>query len=655
MKKNYLTLLLIALAMLQNINLPAQDSSANPFLKIKPLAFRFQALPLSAITPGGWLKTELKRNLDGFTGRLDTLAPDLIQQDDIYGKDRLSKKVKNKNLGAVSDAGEWQAQFLWWNSETQSNWLDGFIRTAILLKDKTQLEKAERLINRLLQTQDKDGYIGIYDPELRYRFDNENGELWSKATLYRALLGWYDYKKDPALLTAIEKAVKNVMDNYPVNQSHPFYSVNPDAGGLTHGLAFTDVLEQLYVLTKKQAYLDYCLFLYKDFSTQTLNEDAQFKKLQQADLPLKGHGVHTYEHLRSVIAAWYASGNPALKPAIDQFIRKINRATTPSGAPVGDEFAGGRAGDATSTGYEFCSLHELMAGWISLLEKTGDPDYSDRAEKILFNAAAGATHPDQSAICYLKTDNTYILNGGKHGDTTDKHQTRYRYSPVHREAAVCCVPNAGRIGPWYIQHMWMKDQDGLVATLLGPSELNTTLNGKKVQITTVTGYPFDMDFRFRIYTTEGNRFSIKIRKPGWAIAVYTSTPFKEENGFLVFKKRWKQQDELIIRFEAAIQKNQTNGDEYYFQYGPLVLCHPLNSTEVITKTYTIAGLTDFNCLPLKETVVELNGALPVQDATVKNHFHAEIKPAGTDQPEVILLVPMAGTTLRQVTFKMKGQ
>lgn len=130
------------------------------------------------------------------------------------------------------------------------------------------------------------------------RFDNENGELWSKATLYRALLGWDDYKKDPALLTAIEKAVKNVMEQLSKNQSHPFYSVNPDAGGLTHGLAFTDVLEQLYVLTKKQAYLDYCLFLYKDFSTQTLNEDAQFKKLQQADLPLKGHGVHTYEHLR---------------------------------------------------------------------------------------------------------------------------------------------------------------------------------------------------------------------------------------------------------------------------------------------------------------------------------------------------------------------
>jgi len=33
------------------------------------------------------------------------------------------------------------------------------------------------------------------------------------------------------------------MVNYPENASHPFYSVKPDAGGLTHGLVFTDVLE----------------------------------------------------------------------------------------------------------------------------------------------------------------------------------------------------------------------------------------------------------------------------------------------------------------------------------------------------------------------------------------------------------------------------
>jgi hypothetical protein len=57
-------------------------------------------------------------------GHLDQLEPSLFQEDDIYGKDRLSKRIQHKNLGAISDAGEFQSQFLWWNSETQSNWLD---------------------------------------------------------------------------------------------------------------------------------------------------------------------------------------------------------------------------------------------------------------------------------------------------------------------------------------------------------------------------------------------------------------------------------------------------------------------------------------------------------------------------------------------------
>jgi uncharacterized protein len=209
----------------------------------------FQTLPFASVKPKGWLLQEIRRNLAGFTGHLDSLAPDLILKDDIYGKDRLSKQVKNKNVGAISDAGEWQAQFLWWNSETQSNWLDGLVRSAILANDTRMMAKAEAIIRRLLATQDADGYIGIYDKDLRYHFEDENGELWSKATLYRALLAWYEYSKDKTVLDAIVKATDNVMTNYPVNASHPFYSKNPNAGGLTHGLVFTDVLERLYFLT----------------------------------------------------------------------------------------------------------------------------------------------------------------------------------------------------------------------------------------------------------------------------------------------------------------------------------------------------------------------------------------------------------------------
>src|SRR5690606_24075586 len=100
---------------------------------------------------------------------------------------RLSKNIRSKDVGALGDEGEWQVQFLWWNSETQSNWRDGYIRSAILAENKTHLKKAAEYVEYILSTQDEDGYLGIYDQELRYNFDNENGELWAKATLLRGL------------------------------------------------------------------------------------------------------------------------------------------------------------------------------------------------------------------------------------------------------------------------------------------------------------------------------------------------------------------------------------------------------------------------------------------------------------------------------------
>jgi hypothetical protein len=40
--------------------------------------------------------------MNGFTGHLDSLVPDLILNDNIYGSNRLTKKVKCKNLGVFS-------------------------------------------------------------------------------------------------------------------------------------------------------------------------------------------------------------------------------------------------------------------------------------------------------------------------------------------------------------------------------------------------------------------------------------------------------------------------------------------------------------------------------------------------------------------------
>ena len=56
-------------------------------------------------------------------------------------------------------------------------------------------------------------------------------------------------------------------------------------------------------------------------------------------------------------------------------------------------------------------------------------------------------------------------------DDLKNPQTRYKYSPTHQDVAVCCVPNAGRIYPYYVKSMWLRTTKGLQAALFAlPSE-----------------------------------------------------------------------------------------------------------------------------------------------------------------------------------------
>src|SRR5687768_8647512 len=178
-----LTLLFFLVSLSPSLQAQVTKTSNPSTPKPKPEAF--QSLPIGDINPEGWLQMQLRQNLEGFTGHLDSLVPDLILKDDIYGKNRITRKLKAKDVGAIGEEGAWQAQFLWWNSETQSNWRDGYLRTAILLKDKKHLQLSKAYVERILATQDPDGYLGIYDKDLRYSFKDENGELWSKTTLLR--------------------------------------------------------------------------------------------------------------------------------------------------------------------------------------------------------------------------------------------------------------------------------------------------------------------------------------------------------------------------------------------------------------------------------------------------------------------------------------
>jgi len=607
----------------------------------------------------------MTRDLEhGFVGHLDKLVPDLIQRDDIYGANRLTKTAKTKELGVVAKESQWEVQFLWWNSETQSNWLDGMTRSALLLNQPDFIEKARVHIEHLLATQDSDGYLGIYAPDLRFNFTGENGELWAQASLFRVLLGWYEATKDERAFASVCRAVDVTMRAYPIGQSHPF-DVKDDFAGVGHGLVFTDILDNLYELTGDAQYLAYALWLYDEYSRQPLSQaDIQLSHLLDPENRFKAHGVHTYEHLRSLLTAAFATDDLLMDSALDAALAKLEYCLTPSGGPIGDEFIAGREADASETGYEYCSLHELLDTYTHLLQKTGDLHWADRAEWLFFNAAQGARHSSENSIAYLKTDNSFSMTGPLHPDDpqdAQNPQIRYKYSPVHQDVAVCCVPNAGRIAPYYVKAMWLRSGDGLVKALYGNSELQTEISGAMIKITETTNYPFDSDITFHVEVSQPIEFTLGFRKPEWCSGFSLSgvDDFKVEGNLIQTRKNWQTGDQITLRFEADVKIQQWR-DETIIRYGALLFCLPLDGDFSHGREYA-PGFRDSYYTQTDQAA--LNFHLASQpDFTLQHHPFDPSKPFDSlslqgslfdinGNPRSVQLLPLGRSILRRVTFQ----
>ncbi len=650
MKRRYIEIAaILAFLFLIDCNKNSVSEVDDPCTIIEPMQEYYEPLSLGEIRPEGWIRYMMVQDMNGFVGNLDRLVPEIILEDDIYGKDRRSGGYPG-GVDPQELSPDEKSVYMWWNSESQSNWRDGFIAHAILLGDSSRIDRTRAYVRRILDTQDPDGYLGIYTPDFRYDFDSDNGELWAKATLLRGLLKYYEAFGEEEVLDAIIRAVENVMDHYPPGASEPFNIGSRHSGGLTHGLTITDVLDRLSQLTGDPKYREYTVFLYEDYCKHELGEaDIQYQNIMDTGYRIWGHGVHVYESLRPLVIAWYASGNPKLGEAVEIYKGRIGKMLTPAGGPIGDEWIVGRTADATHTGYEYCSSHELLHSYAFLMQKTGDLLSAENIERILFNAALGAKNGTEQCIAYLKTDNSYAMTGTLNGAPQGKEkQTRYKYSPAHEDVAVCCVPNAGRILPYYLQHMWMKDADGFVNLLHGPSVVRSEWKGTPLRIETDTDYPYKNHFRIIARSDERIDLQLKIRIPEWVDQVRSNDPYEKKDGFLVFDVTGNEAG-FSFYFDTGIKVRSFGKKEHYFTRGALVYALPIQDISKKVRSYPLGGFHDYHYLPAgtprygftRDHNVSMTGKLEMS----LNLFNTQ-----TGNKERVKLVPVGKTLLRQVTF-----
>jgi len=101
------------------------------------------------------------------------------------------------------------------------------------------------------------------------------------------------------------------------------------------------------------------------------------------------------------------------------------------------------------------------------------------------------------------------------------------------------------------------------------------------------------------------------------------------------------------------RKKETENKEVYFQNGPLVLCHEIKADQEITKKFSVPGLFESNYKPVQLTIYQYDNDEVKPELNQVNRFKIWMVNGSTGRKEEISLIPMAKTTLRQVTFKKK--
>jgi len=640
------------------------------------IAPKFENLSANAVKPEGWIKDIMVQDIsEGFISNLDKLVPKLMS-DDAFNSARRKDPTDIPNVGNQELTGaEWEISMQWWAGETLGNWWDAYLRNAYMTDNEPAIKKINEIVKYLLAGQDDDGYLGIYAKEMRYKHTGSNGELWSQTVLFRMLLGYYEFTGDKNVLQAVEKAMKVTMNNYNEGKKNPF-EVSIEYGGVTHGLMMTDVCETLYRITKNQAYNDYAVYLYKDFSKHPINRafnDVRYDLLMEKDSLFQSHSAHTYEHLRSLILAKQLTNYPELDEAYASAMNKLSNCILPSGAGFGNEWLNKEKSDPNKTSAEFCGMLELRNFYTSALQKTGNIEYADNAEKMTYNAMQGTRNSSGKGITYCKTDNCYVLNKKAPQTDFEEFDFRYKYSPTHADAAVCCNPSYGRHLPYFVNSMWMKATDGLAAVLYGPSTITTTYNGVNITIEEQTNYPFSDAITFAFATDSEVACKIYLRKPNWSKELKieaSDAKITQKDGFYILEKNWKTGDKIELTFVNEIFQVVANNNEVAVQRGALVYALEIPSREEITKQYEIEGFTDYMVFATDENYKNLNlikaendnsfGLKYVKDENTKNpwykgktHLTGQFYDSNSEKNINLKLKPMGGTVLRRVTFPVK--
>ncbi|WP_196213515.1 beta-L-arabinofuranosidase domain-containing protein [Bacteroides cellulosilyticus] len=526
--KNYI--LKIALGLFISLSIFACQSQVNRQQSFSA----FHEVPVSEITPKGWLEEWLIRQRDGLglhraesghpynTGMWTTVIP------------------KRKELAA--------SQY-WWAYEQTAYMIDGLYRCGLLLKDSALISLGKENINYVISHPRADGRLGV---------DSLGDNQWALSIFARVLMTDYNETKNPQILQALTNHFLALPDSLTNRQ--------------------TCIIESMcwtYKHTGDQHLLDRAQQIWKTYSIDEHPDNECFKHNQMvAGDSICVHGVTAAEVGKQPVSLYSITGNiNYLNASIGFFegVRKYHELV--DGIPSSYEKLFGRHPEEL---HETCDISDFTWSYGNILLATGKTVWADRIEKAVFNAGMGAISKDFKAHQYFSAPNQLMATQySSMADYGGGGKARQAYRPGFDTE--CCSGNVHRIIPNYASRLWMKDKNnGIVAAMYAPSILQTILSDHtQVSIEEITDYPFSDTILFRINPDEPISFPFTLRIPGWShgttIQINGEEIIMPESGtFFTIERQFKAGDEIKMIIPMEVKAEISEYDGISINRGPLL-------------------------------------------------------------------------------------
>lgn len=513
--------------------------------------------------PEGWLRRQLEIQAAGLSGNLDKVWPDVRDSAWIGG-----------------DREGW---------ERVPYWLDGFIPLAHLLGDEDLIARADRYVHSIVARQQEDGWICPCTVEERGRYDT-----WAVLLIGKVLALHCEFEDDPAVETALWRAMKNLHDLLKAGSIHLF-----DWGKFRWYEGFVPLLH-----------------LYRRQPEDWMRELARMLQAQGADYaaltemwkrPLnkwtfETHIVNVCMMLKYEAMCTELLGDEYTDQAekLWQILEKYNG--TAVGTFTGDECL---SGTGNQQGTELCAVVELMYACEWLYRITGNAVWADRLEKAAFNALPATFLDDMWAHQYDQMVNQVacIEFPGKSFFRTNPSESHlFGLEPNYG----CCTANFSQGWPKLALHALQRTEDGLCLAHLLPFSVETQVAGKPVRVQVTSDYPFRLSADITVEAPQPVQFALKIRVPAWAKHVcIDGENVACDQQHILLNRTWSGRMTLRITMETEPQLVDRLTGLKTAEYGALVFALPIEA-ECRMKEYTRDGVErkhpycDYELIPRSE-------------------------------------------------------